>query len=102
MTPDTRAGTVSGRAVYRFQNTSGQGWTVCFGVDPGYDLTASGDLTAFPDGSKVSSWAKEAMAWANGNQLINGFEDDTLRPGGDSTRAQAASILMNFDVNLAN
>lgn len=68
----------------------------------GYDLTASGDLTAFPDGSKVSSWAKEAMAWANGNQLINGFEDDTLRPGGDSTRAQAASILMNFDVNLAN
>lgn len=66
----------------------------------GYDLTASGDLTAFPDGSKVSSWAKEAMAWANGNKLINGFEDDTLRPGGDSTRAQAASILMNFDVNL--
>ena len=68
----------------------------------GYDLTTSGDLTAFPDGSKVSSWAKEAMAWANGNKLINGFEDDTLRPGGDSTRAQAASILMNFDVNLAN
>ena len=66
----------------------------------GYDLTTSGDLTAFPDGSKVSSWAKEAMAWANGNKLINGFEDDTLRPGGDSTRAQAASILMNFDVNL--
>ena len=66
----------------------------------GYDLTTSGDLTAFPDGSKVSVWAKTAMAWANGNQLINGFEDDTLRPGGNSTRAQAASILMNFDVNL--
>lgn len=66
----------------------------------GYDLTASGDLTAFPDGSKVSVWAKTAMAWANGNQLINGFEDDTLRPGGDSTRAQAASILMNFDLNV--
>ena len=67
-----------------------------------YDLTASSDLTAFPDGDKVSDWAETAMAWANGNQLINGFEDDTLRPGGDSTRAQAASILMNFDVNLAN
>ena len=39
--PDTQAGTVEGRAVYRFQNASGQGWTVCFGVDPGYDLTAS-------------------------------------------------------------
>lgn len=68
----------------------------------GYDLTASGDLTAFPDVSKVSDWAETAMSWANGNQLINGFEDDTLRPGGNSTRAQAASILMNFDLNLAN
>ena len=56
----------------------------------------------FPDGEEVSSWAETAMAWANGKELINGFEDDTLRPGGDSTRAQAASILMNFDVNLAN
>ena len=65
-----------------------------------YDLTASGDLTAFPDVSKVSDWAETAMSWANGNQLINGFEDDTLRPGGNSTRAQAASILMNFDLNV--
>lgn len=47
-------------------------------------------------------WAASAIAWANGNNLINGFEDDTLRPGGDSNRAQAASILMKFDVNLAN
>ena len=39
--PDTQAGTVEGRAVYRFQNASGQGWTVCFGLDPGYDLKAS-------------------------------------------------------------
>ena len=67
-----------------------------------YDLTASGDLTAFPDGNNVQSWAETAMSWANGNKLINGFEDDTLRPGGDSTRAQAASILMNFDLNLVN
>lgn len=66
----------------------------------GYDLTAAGNLTAFPDGSKVSDWAQTAMSWANGNQLINGFEDDTLRPGGDSTRAQAASILMDFDLNV--
>lgn len=65
-----------------------------------YDLTASGDLIAFPDGNNVQGWAKAAMSWANGNQLINGFEDDTLRPGGDSTRAQAASILMNFDLNV--
>ena len=48
LTPDTRAGTVTGRAVYRFQNTSGQEWTACFGVDPGYDLTASVGGEAVP------------------------------------------------------
>lgn len=66
----------------------------------GYDLTSTGDLTRFPDGNSVSVWAETAMAWANGKALINGFEDNTLQPGGNSTRAQAASILMKFDQNL--
>ena len=66
----------------------------------GYDLSAEGDLSQFPDSGSVANWAEAAMSWANGNQLINGFEDDTLRPGGNSTRAQAASILMNFDLNV--
>lgn len=65
-----------------------------------YDLAALGDLDQFPDGDQVQGWAEDAVAWANGNGLINGFEDDTLRPQGDSTRAQAASILMNFDQNV--
>lgn len=65
-----------------------------------YDLTASGDLTAFPDVSKVSDWAETAMSWANGNALINGHDDGTLEPGGTTIRAQAASILMNFDLNV--
>ena len=63
-------------------------------------LPALGDLSKFPDGDKVSSWARTAMSWATGLGVINGYEDSTLEPGGDSTRAQAASILMNFDVNL--
>ena len=46
--PDTRTGTVAGRAVYRFQNTSGQEWTLCFGVDPGYDLSAQANGVAVP------------------------------------------------------
>lgn len=68
----------------------------------GCDLTAQGDLTAFADGNQVSDWTETAMAWANGNKLINGHNNGTLKPGGDFTRAQAASILMNFDINLAN
>ena len=66
----------------------------------GYDLTAKGDLTAFPDGSEVQAWALPAMTWANGSELINGHDDGTLEPAGTTTRAQAAAILMRFDQNL--
>ena len=67
----------------------------------GYDLTATGDLTQFPDAGSISSWAETALSWANGKGLINGNEDGTLAPGGTATRAQAASILANFDQNVA-
>lgn len=66
----------------------------------GYDLSAKGDLSQFTDGDSVQEWAVTAMSWANGNALINGHDDGTLEPGGTTTRAQAASILMRFDQNL--
>lgn len=62
-----------------------------------YDLTATGDLSKFPDGEDVEAWAKTAMQWANGNELINGHDNGTLEPKGTTTRGQAASILMKFD-----
>ena len=67
----------------------------------GYDLTAEGDLAQFPDSESVADWAEAAMRWANGNQLINGHDDGTIDAAGIGTRAQAASILMQFDQNLA-
>lgn len=66
----------------------------------GYDLTSTGDLTQFPDAGKISSWAQTAMGWANGNGLINGHDTGAIDPQGTATRAQAASILMNFDKNI--
>ena len=66
----------------------------------GYDLSAEGDLSQFPDSESVADWAEAAMRWANGNELINGHDDGTLEPDGTATRAQAASILMKFDQNL--
>ena len=67
----------------------------------GYDLTAAGDLTQFPDAGSISSWAETALSWANGNELINGHESGTIDPKGSTIRAQAASILANFDQNVA-
>lgn len=67
----------------------------------GYDLSASADLGKFPDSGQVSSWAETALGWANGNRLINGHDDGRLDPKGSTIRAQAASILMNFDKGFA-
>ena len=67
----------------------------------GYDLTAAGDLTQFPDAGSISSWAETALSWANGKGLINGHENGTIDPKGRTIRAQAASIMANFDQNVA-
>ena len=37
--PDTAAGTVTGRASYWFENTSGQEQSISFGVNPGYTIS---------------------------------------------------------------
>ena len=66
----------------------------------GYDLSAEGDLSTFPDANSIADWAEAAMRWANGNELINGHDDGTIDAAGIGTRAQAASILMKFDQNL--
>ena len=67
-----------------------------------YDLTLEGDLSQFEDASAISGWAETAMSWANGSGLINGHEATGLiDPAGTTTRAQAASIITNFDLNVA-
>lgn len=67
-----------------------------------YDLTLEGDLSQFEDASAISGWAETAMSWANGGGLINGHEATGLiDPAGTTTRGQAASIITNFDLNVA-
>lgn len=66
----------------------------------GYDLTAGGDLTQFPDAGAISDWAETALSWANGKGLINGHDNGTIDPQGNTTRAQAASIMKNFDLKV--
>ena len=63
-------------------------------------LTETGSLAGFPDAGNVPSWARTAMAWAVGNGLISGVGENGvsyLRPEGCATRAQVATILMNYD-----
>ena len=62
------------------------------------------DLSAFPDGANVSSWAKVAMQDAVALGLINGTKAPDgkvyLDPQGSATRQQVATILMNFCQNV--
>lgn len=47
----------------------------------------------------MSAYARDAMAWAVGNGLIKGLphdKTDYLEPGGSTTRAQVATILMRY------
>ena len=62
------------------------------------------DLSTFPDGANVSSWAKEAMQDAVALGLINGTKAPDgkvyLDPQGSAQRQQVATILMNFCQNV--
>ena len=66
----------------------------------GYDTSKSNKLDSFKDAGKVSSWAVEAMQWANAEGLINGKSNSMLDPQGKATRAETAAILMRFMENI--
>ncbi|MGI6028807.1 MAG: S-layer homology domain-containing protein [Candidatus Heteroscillospira sp.] len=61
-----------------------------------YDVTNAGDLQGFIDMEDISAWALNAVKWANAEELINGRTATTIVPGGNATRAEAATILMRF------
>lgn len=66
----------------------------------GVDTATLGDLTQFSDHNQVSTYALEAMLWANGAGIINGKEQFRLDPDGKATRAELATMLMRLDILL--
>ena len=67
----------------------------------GYDVSASADLSGYPDAGQVQTYAQPAMAWAVAENIIQGMEDGTLKPAGNASRAQIATILMRFCEDVA-
>lgn len=68
-----------------------------YAVYAGYSTTF-GNTTlfdSFPDNGSVSSYAVDAVKWANYNGIING-SGGKLLPQDTATRAQVAQILFNF------
>ncbi len=50
----------------------------------------------FTDADKASGYALEALRWAVGNGILNGYGDGRLGPQGQATRAQVAQMLKNY------
>lgn len=67
----------------------------------GLDTSKRADLSIFPDGNTVSGWAKENVAWAVGEKLING-SNGRLYPQAEAARSQVATILKSYCTTLAN
>lgn len=70
----------------------------------GYNVSASAELSTFPDHVATSDWAVSAMRWAVGTGLLSGktgVAGTRLDPTGTATRAEVAQILMNFGTKIA-
>lgn len=55
-----------------------------------------GDLSAFSDAGTVHVWAERAMAWGVETGLVTGYEDGTLRPRLNATRAVVCAFLARY------
>lgn len=71
-----------------------------YAKNEGFDMSAGAELSAYPDNAKVSDWAKTAMSWAVGANIISGSKNAngsvTLEPAAGSTRAEVATMLTRF------
>ena len=74
-------------------------WAVSRGTQGAPVSDPSRILSAFADADQISSYAKEALAWAVNRGILRGLQPDGrlyLEPKGTATRAQAAALLMRF------
>ena len=65
----------------------------------GEDVTASADLSGYPDADEVSDWAEDEISWAVAKGLITGQgvgDEIYLAPSSDAMRSETATILMRF------
>ena len=68
----------------------------------GYDVSVGEDtnILSYADAFDISNYAYPAMQWACGAGIMSGNDDGTLNPQGKATRAEAATMLMNFCENV--
>lgn len=59
-------------------------------------MSERANLDWYAGGKDVSEYAKEAMAWAVGKEIISGQQGYGLDPQGKTDRAATATMFMRF------
>lgn len=49
----------------------------------------------FKDKKDISSWSMEAISSLNANNIMSGYQNNTFRPKGYSSRAEAVNVIVN-------
>ena len=65
-------------------------------ISSGVDTSARADLSAFGDAGEIHDWAKDAMAWAVAQGIVEGRPGNAIAPAETSTRAEAITMLIRF------
>ena len=61
------------------------------------DTKAQADLTKYADNKKISSYAREGIAWAVAKKVMSGKVNGTIiDPQGMASRAEAAAMIQNY------
>ncbi len=58
-------------------------------------LTGTSRELTFADTKDISDWALEAISIATGKGIMKGYPGNTVRPGGNATRAEAVTVILN-------
>ena len=66
-----------------------------YAASTGKKIASQVDLSSFPDSELISEYAKESMAWAVENGILNGM-DGKLAPKATATPAQSAAVLQRY------
>jgi hypothetical protein len=53
-------------------------------------------LTIFADANDISDYAKQAMSWAHQQGIVKGKGNNILDPKGNATRAEIATMVVNY------
>lgn len=70
--------------LYRFAQSQGNG------------LTGERRQLDYSDTEEISEYALEAVVWCTMNGILDGYDNNTLQPKGNATRAEAAVMLMRY------